>query len=70
MPKPIARSKTKKAAAKRFKITGTGRVLRRKASARHLLSSKSAKRKRNLGKSTLVDVTDEARIKASLPFSH
>ncbi len=70
MPKPIARSKTKKSVAKRFKITGTGRVLRRKASARHLLSSKSAKRKRNLGKSTLVDATDVARIKASLPFSH
>ena len=46
MPKPIARSKTKKAVAKRFKITGTGKILRSKASRRHLLSSKSAKRKR------------------------
>ncbi len=68
MPKSIARSKTRKAVAKRFKVTGTGKVLRRKASARHLLSSKSAKRKRFLGKATLVDKSDEARIKENLPF--
>lgn len=68
MPKSTARSKTRKAVAKRFKITGTGKVLRRKSSARHLMSSKSAKRKRNLGQSALVDASDEGRIKANLPF--
>lgn len=70
MPKPIARSKTKKAVAKRFKVTGTGKVLRRKSSKRHLLVSKSAKRRRNLGKSALVDSTDMKRIITALPFSH
>ncbi len=70
MPKPIARSKTKKAAAKRFKVTGTGKILRRKAAKRHLLSSKNAKRRRNLGKVTLVDATDVARVRECLPFSH
>ena len=68
MPKPVARRKTKKAVAKLFKVTGSGKVLRAQASRRHLLSSKSAKRKRQLAKSVLVDVTDVARIKENLPF--
>jgi len=70
MPKPISRSKTRKAVAKRFKVTGTGKILRRKSSKRHLLVSKSSKRKRNLGKAALVDKTDMKRILANLPFSH
>jgi large subunit ribosomal protein L35 len=68
MPKSISRSKTKKAVRKRFKITGTGKVMRSQSSRRHLLSSKSAKRKRHLSKSARVDKTDEARVKANLPF--
>jgi large subunit ribosomal protein L35 len=68
MPKSIARSKTRKAVAKRFKITARGKVLRSQSSRRHLLSSKNAKRRRQLGKSVLVDKTDVARIKANLPF--
>jgi len=69
MPKPIARSKTKKAVAKRFKLTASGKVLRTRSGRRHLLSSKSAKRKRNLAKSAVVHETDMARIKLNLPFS-
>jgi len=68
MPKPISRSKTKKAVRKRFKITGTGKVLRSHSSKRHLMSSKSAKRKRQLSKMARVHETDVARIKANLPF--
>jgi len=68
MPKPIARSKTRKSVAKRFKITARGKVLRAHSSRRHLLSVKSAKRKRHLSKSARVDETDVARIKANLPF--
>ncbi len=68
MPKAIARRKTKKSVAKRFKVTGTGKVLRAQASRRHLLASKSAKRKRHLAKNALVDKTDLARIKENLPF--
>src|SRR5205807_9741773 len=70
MPKAIARSKTRKAGAKRFKITARGKVLRAHSSRRHLLSSKRAKRKRRLGKAALVDSTDVARIKANLPFGY
>jgi len=68
MPKPIARSKTRKAVAKRFKITARGKVLRAHSSRRHLLSAKNAKRKRRLSKAARVDNTDVARIKANLPF--
>jgi len=69
MPKPIARSKTRKAVAKRFKITGTGKVLRQHASRRHLLSSKSGKLKRHMAKSAVVHETDVARIKLNMPFA-
>ncbi len=62
--------KTKKSVAKRFKITGTGKVMRMHAGKRHLLSSKNAKRRRSLGASTQVDPTDTYRITQSLPFSH
>ena len=68
MPKAIARSKTRKSVSKRFKITGTGKVMRQHASRRHLLSSKSAKRKRHMAKSKAVDKTDTYRIKSNMPF--
>jgi large subunit ribosomal protein L35 len=69
MPKPIARSKTRKSVAKRFKVTSTGKVLRTRAGRRHLLQCKSAKRKRKLAKSVLVHDSDAAHIKSNLPFS-
>ncbi|MEI8291101.1 MAG: 50S ribosomal protein L35 [Verrucomicrobiota bacterium] len=62
--------KTKKAAAKRFKITATGKVLRHRAGRRHLAQSKNAKRRRHLGKAAVVDTTDVYRITQSMPFSH
>ena len=69
MPKSIARRKTKKAVAKRFKLTATGKLLRRKPGLRHLASSKNAKRKRNLGKATLVHETMVPRLKECMPFA-
>jgi large subunit ribosomal protein L35 len=68
MPKAIARSKTKKSVAKRFKLTATGKVVRSKAGRRHLLQSKSSKRKRKLGRQVVVDDSDVARVKVNLPF--
>ena len=62
--------KTKKAVAKRFKITGTGKVMRSRAGKRHLLQTKSSKRRRGLGTSKQVDPTDTYRIIQNLPFSH
>jgi len=68
MPKPIARSKTRKSVAKRFKVTAKGKVVRAKPGRRHLLECKSANRKRRMAKQVLVDESDVPRIKASLPF--
>jgi len=69
MPKSIARRKTKKAVAKRVKVTATGKLLRRKPGLRHLASSKNAKRKRNLGKTGQVHETMVDRIKECIPFA-
>jgi large subunit ribosomal protein L35 len=69
MPKAIARRKTKKAVAKRFKITGTGKILASQSGRRHLAGSKNRKRKRHLAKMKQVHHTDEYRIKANLPFA-
>jgi len=68
MPRSVARRKTKKSVSKRFKVTGTGKLLRRKPGLRHLASSKSSKRKRKLGKAGLVHKTMIARVKECLPF--
>ena len=62
--------KTKKSVAKRFKITGTGKVMRSRAGRRHLAQTKNPKRRRSLGKSAVVDPTDTYRITQNLPFSH
>lgn len=62
--------KTKKAAAKRFKITATGKVTHYKAGRRHLLGHKSGKRKRFLGKDATVSETHAHHITDCLPFSH
>jgi large subunit ribosomal protein L35 len=62
--------RTRKAVAKRFKITGTGKAVRAHAGRRHLLSGKSPKRRRKLRGSPLVDETDQYRIIQNLPFSH
>lgn len=60
--------RTNKGAAKRFKLTGTGKVKRRKAGMRHLLTSKSSGSKRALGKSSLISKTHEDSIKKILPY--
>jgi len=69
MPKPTARSKTRKSVVKRFKVTASGKVLRSHASRRHLMSAKNAKKKRQLAKIGRVHGTDIARIKSNLPFA-
>jgi len=60
--------KTKKAAAKRFKRTKNGKIIRRKAFSNHLKTSKSAKRRRNLRKGTLLSPADAANVKHMLPY--
>ena len=60
--------KTRRGAAKRFKVTGSGRKLRGKAYRRHILTKMTRKRKRQLGKKTLVDSSDVARVRKQIPY--
>ena len=60
------KKKTKKSATKRFKITGSGRVKRNKAFKSHILTKKTAKRKRHLRKATIASGADETRLKVLL----
>ena len=60
--------KTKRAAAKRFKATGTGKLKRNKAYKSHILTKKTTKRKRNLRQSAITDSTNEKNMKKVLPY--
>ena len=60
--------KTSRAAAKRFKKTGSGQLKRMQAYKSHILTKKSTKRKRNLRKATLVDHTNLKAMKKILPY--
>ena len=60
--------KTKRAAAKRFHATGTGKLKRFKAYKSHILTKKTTKRKRNLRKGTITDPTYAKVMKKVLPY--
>jgi large subunit ribosomal protein L35 len=60
--------KTHKGASKRFKKTGTGKVTRNHAFARHILTSKSRSRKRRLGQGVVADKTNQPALKLMLPY--
>lgn len=60
--------KTSRAAAKRFKKTGTGKLKRMKAYKSHILTKKSTQRKRNLRKATITDSTNAKVMKKILPY--
>lgn len=61
--------KTHRGAAKRFKLTATGKIKRAKAFKSHLLENKSSRRKRRLRQPTVVSAGDAARIKRLLPYA-
>lgn len=60
--------KTNRAAAKRFKKTGTGKLIRNKAGKSHILTKKTTKRKRNLRKATITDASNVKNMKKILPY--
>ena len=64
----MPKMKTTKAAAKRFKSTGTGKLKRNKAYKGHILTKKSQKRKRNLRKAAITDATNVKNMKKILPY--
>jgi large subunit ribosomal protein L35 len=62
----MPKSKTKSGAKKRFQVTGSGKIKRKKAFKRHILTKKETKRKRGLGHDGLVHPSDVKSIKAQL----
>ena len=65
----MPKMKTKRSAAKRFRVRGSGSVKRAKAFLRHILTKKSTNRKRGLRGTTAVDATNARSVKAMLPYA-
>jgi large subunit ribosomal protein L35 len=63
----MPKMKSHSGAAKRFKKTGTGKIVRNRANKQHILTKKNAKRKRQLRNDTLISPADEKRVKQMLP---
>ncbi|MDF1577743.1 MAG: 50S ribosomal protein L35 [Desulfurivibrionaceae bacterium] len=64
----MPKMKSNRGAAKRFKVTGSGKIMRRKAFASHILTKKSTKRKRGLRLAGEVDATNVKTVKRMLPY--
>ena len=64
----MPKMKSNSGAKKRFKFTGSGKIKRKKAYKRHILTKKSTKRKNNLGKDALVHDSEVRSVKGLLPY--
>jgi len=65
----MPKMKTRKSAAKRFEITGSGKFRRRRQNLRHILTKKNAKRKMRLGQGAIVDGANAGAVKRMLPYA-
>ena len=65
----MPKQKTRRSAAKRYKFTGTGKVKYKKQGLRHILTKKSAKRKRKLRKEGILSKTETKRAKQLVPYN-
>jgi large subunit ribosomal protein L35 len=65
----MPKMKTRKSAAKRYAVTGTGKVRMKKQGLRHILTKKSSKRKRNLRHPGILHKSETKRIRGLLPYS-
>ena len=65
----MPKMKTHKSSAKRFKVNSTGIIIRSKAYKSHILTKKTAKRKRHLSKQTIVSSADIKKVRVLLPYS-
>ncbi len=65
----MPKMKTKKGAAKRFRVRGSGSIKRGAAYRRHILTKKTTKTKRHLLRTSRVDATNTAAIRSMLPYS-
>ena len=64
----MPKMKTSKSAAKRFKVTVTGKLMRSKAYKQHILTKKTTKRKRTLRQPAITDATNVKNMKKILPY--
>ncbi|MCX7624619.1 MAG: 50S ribosomal protein L35 [Candidatus Sumerlaeaceae bacterium] len=64
----MPKQKTKRSAAKRFRVTATGKIKRKKAYLSHILTSKDRKRKRHLRKPTFVSPAEAKNVKKLIPY--
>jgi large subunit ribosomal protein L35 len=69
MGQPRTKLKTHRGAAKRFKVTGSGKVRRAKAYKSHILTKKTTKRKRRLRKGDMVHEADRKNVRGLLPYA-
>ncbi len=65
----MPKMKTHKSSAKRFKVNSSGIIIRSKAYKSHIMTKKTAKRKRNLRKQTIVSSADIKKVRVLLPYS-
>ena len=64
-----SKMKTRKSAAKRYKVTGTGKIKFKKQGLRHILTKKSTKRKRNLRASGILSESEAKNVRKMLPYA-
>ena len=64
----MPKQKTNRGAAKRFKLTGSGRIKYKKASLRHILTGKTKKAKRNKRHAGIIDASNERNLKRTMPY--
>jgi large subunit ribosomal protein L35 len=65
----MPKTKTRRSAAKRLRVTASGRIRRGKAGGSHMMRGKAARRLRRLRKNDIVDTTDHKRVKRLLPYA-
>ena len=65
----MPKMKTNRGAAKRFRVTGTGKIVYSRSNASHILTKKTSKRKRTLRKSDVIDKSNKVMVKRLIPYS-
>ena len=65
----MPKMKTNRGAAKRFRVTGTGKIVYSRSNASHILTKKTSKRKRRLRKSDVIDKSNKVMVKRLIPYS-
>ena len=64
----MPKMKTNRGAAKRFKVTGTGKIVYSRSNANHILTKKTSKRKRMLRKPAVIDKSNKGMVKQLIPY--